>query len=68
MDAEERKILMEIHSTCGILEERTAGLPKLKERVTTVEADINWLKRIVWALVPAGASAAGLITAAFKWL
>ncbi len=32
----------------GILMERTEGLPELKERVTKVESDIGWMKRLFW--------------------
>lgn len=32
----------------GILMERTEGLPELKERVTKVESDLGWMKRLFW--------------------
>ncbi len=32
----------------GILMERTEGLSELKERVTKVEGDVGWTKRLFW--------------------
>ena len=46
----------------GILMERTDGVPELKQRVTKLESDMGWMRRMFWGFaVPGTMSVVGLI-------
>lgn len=55
----DRDLLVDMRVVVGILEDRTEGLPDLRQRVTGVEHDMGWLKKIVWAIVVPGTIALG---------
>ena len=43
-----RTLLVTIAVEVGILNERTEGLPELRQRVTKIESDMAWVKRFFW--------------------
>ena len=57
-----RTLLVTIAVEVGILNERTEGLPELKQRVTRLEGDMGWMRRMFWGFaVPGTMSVVGLI-------
>lgn len=44
----ERDLLVYTAVDVGILMERTEGLPELRQRLTKVESDMGWIKKVFW--------------------
>ncbi len=44
----DRALLVHTAVAVGVLEERTEGLPEMRQRLTKVEGDVNWTKRLFW--------------------
>ncbi len=50
----DRDLLVHTAVAVGILEERTEGLPEMRQRLTKVESDVGWGKRLLWGWVVPG--------------
>jgi len=58
----DRELLVTTAVEVGVLNERTKGLPELKQRVTRLENDMGWMRRMFWGFaVPGTMSIVGLI-------
>ncbi len=58
-----------VHNTVevGILMERTEGLPEMRQRLTKVESDIGWMKRLFWGwAVPSTLSFVGIFVKLYR--
>ncbi len=44
----DRDLLVHTAVAVGVLEERTEGLPEMRQRLTKVESDVGWMKRLFW--------------------
>ena len=53
----DRDLLVHIAVKTGVLDERTEGLPELRQRLTKVEGDTGWLKRMFWGFAVPGTMA-----------
>ncbi len=63
----DRDLLVSTAVEVGILNERTEGLPELKQRVTKLESDMGWMRRIFWGFaVPGTMAVVGLIVRMLK--
>jgi len=65
MDTEsmsDRDLLVHTAIVCGVLEERTEGLPDMWQRLAKVENDVGWLKKAFWGwAVPGTLSLVGIL-------
>lgn len=58
----DRALLVHTAVAVGVLEERTEGLPEMRQRLTKVESDIGWTKRLFWGwAVPGTLALVGIL-------
>lgn len=63
MDQEEReKMLVDIHGMVKVLDERTEDFKEVTALVQRNHQDIVWIKRIIWAVVPATGFVGAVVT------
>jgi len=63
----DRDLLVRTAVEVGVINERTEGLPELKQRVTRLEGDMGWMRRIFWGFaVPGTMSIIGLVVKVLK--
>lgn len=63
----DRDLLVRTAVEVGVINERTEGLPELKQRVTRLEGDMAWVKRFFWGwAVPGTLALVGVLVRLVK--
>ena len=63
----DRALLVRTAVEVGVINERTEGLPELKQRVTRLQGDMGWMRKIFWSFaVPSTMSMIGLVVKVLK--
>ncbi len=63
----DRELLVHTAVAVGVLEERTEGLPEMRQRLTKVESDVGWIKRLFWGwVVPSTLSFVGIFVKLYR--
>ena len=63
----DRDLLVHTAVAVGVLEERTEGLPEMRQRLTKVESDVGWGKRLFWGwAVPSTLALVGFMVRAIR--
>ncbi len=58
----DREILVDVRMTLAVIDERTTDVPEMRKRITTVERDVLWIRRIAIGVGAVLAAAVGLLT------